>query len=536
MVHAPFDPNALLHPAAYPWQPTEVTLIETHISWVFLAGENVVKVKRPVTLDFVDHSTVERRKHSCVEEVRLNRRLTNDVYLGVVPITATAHGLVVDGDGVIVEWATLMRRMSAADMLDERLARNDVPEDLVDRLADRLMPFHAGIPALGVDDVAAVTDMLMRVVTDNLAELAAYALVPVHLDLVARSMHAFISSQQSRLRQRTAGGWVRDGHGDLRADHVCVEMDGATQVFDCIEFNPDVRCVDVASDLAFLLMDLDRLGATDTAKVLLDRYLAAGFDLPDDVMRFYWSHRALVRAKVLCVSDAQAGGTEHAVEARSYLSRASRQVLTVKPSLICMSGLSGTGKSSIGQDLAQALGIPLVATDVVRKHLAGVLGSAAADPGAGIYGPGWTERTYDHLLARGNELLTLGTSVMLDGTFLDGEQRVRAADLARQHGVPFVLVETVCDEDEVIRRLQSRAATGTSVSDAGVEVFRYQQAMERANPAPVPDGTLHLNVDTTTTNVALLDPVLDALVRAGIVVPEMHPEQPLRFAPAWDQM
>ncbi len=522
-----FNPKDLLRPEAYPWKPADVELIETHISWVFLAGDKVVKVKRPLKLDFVDHGSLEQRRFSCEEEVRLNRRLTEGVYLDVVPITARGDGLEVQGDGPVVEWATLMRRMPAEGMLDVLLAEGGAPANLDAIIAGQLIPFHAEGAALCEGEPDAITAMVLDVVKDNLDELDEYSLAPVQLGLIQRSMRTFIDRNRSRLLERTREGWVRDGHGDLRCDHICIEP-GGVQVFDCVEFNADLRCADVASDLAFLLMDLRRLGAGAAATDLVRRYREAGFDLPDDVLRLYWAHRALVRAKVALIRDAQVeggGANEHAVEALEYMAQASAQVLAVRPTLICTSGLSGTGKSTVANALAAAIGIQVIASDVVRKELAGIETTSRAGVGAGIYGSDWTERTYAEMYRRGGDVLGEGRAVLLDATFLDSGLRSRASDLARERGVPFVLLETVTDEDVVIRRLEARSARDDSVSDAGVEIHRQQRARVTLDPPAVPEGAVHIVVDTTTPDIAILDPVLAELERDGVIRAEITPER-----------
>ena len=192
-------------------------------------------------------------------------------------------------------------------------------------------------------------------------------------------MRQFVATRDELLRARAAAGWIREGHGDLRVGHVCLEPGGVVQIFDCVEFNRDLRCADVASDLAFLLMDLTRLGASEVATSLLARYREAGLDLPDELLRLYSAHRALVRAKIAGLELPGSGREEAArlmAEATDYLDLASGAALTVQPVLVAMTGLSGTGKSTVARRLARALGARLFASDVVRKELAGIEGPA----------------------------------------------------------------------------------------------------------------------------------------------------------------
>ena len=468
--------DGLLRPEAYPWRPWAVELIQTHVSWVFLAGDRVVKVKKPVKYGFVDHTTLENRHRSCAEEVRLNRRLTDEVYLDVVPIVRDWAGYQVSAKGAPVEWATLMRRLPEEGMLDVLLAAGTLPARLGDRLAERLIPFHrdgAG-PCAGPGYEVATT--ASAVVTDNLGELEPFSddpLGPVQLGLVADALQAFVADQADLLWDRAAASWIREGHGDLRAEHVCLEPDGAIQIFDCVEFSRSLRCADVASDLAFLLMDLERLGVPEVAAALVARYREAGFDLPDPLLRFYRAHRALVRAKVACLSRASfADRTARAglaLEAADYLDLATAVAVTVRPTLIAMTGLSGTGKSTVAAALARALDATIFASDVVRKDLAGRSLPAPPAWGEGLYAPEQTEATYGRLWELGAETLSTGHTAILDATFLDERRRERLAAVARDAGVPLVLVETVCGEETAVGRILARAQHGDSRSDATVE-------------------------------------------------------------------
>jgi uncharacterized protein len=509
--------DGLLRPEAYPWRPAAVELVETHVSWVFLAGDRVVKVKKPVDYGFVDHTTFESRRRSCEDEVRLNRRVTDGVYLGVVPIVRGAAGYRVDAEGTPVEWATLMRRLPAEGMLDALLAAGMIPPGLGDQLAERLIPFHRNGAAFcegPPDEVAAAAS---AVVTENLTELEPFAsepLGPAQLGLVAEALRGFIAESGDLLHDRAASGWIREGHGDLRVEHVCLEGSGEIQIFDCVEFSRSLRCADVASDLAFLLMDLERLGAQEAAGALVARYRTAGVDLPDALLRFYKAHRALVRAKVACLrrrARADVVARDGLVaEAADYLDLATAAAVNVRPALIVMTGLSGTGKSTVAAALARALDAPIFASDVVRKELSGKAGPASTAWEQGLYAPERVEATYEHLIELATQTLAAGRTAILDATFLEGKRRERLAAVSRSAGVPLVLVETVCDEEAAVGRILMRAKRGDSRSDATVEVYRRQRAAALASPPPVPSGAVHVLVDTDAGGPVDLDPVLAA--------------------------
>jgi aminoglycoside phosphotransferase family enzyme/predicted kinase len=521
----------LLRPEAYPWRPPQIELIETHVSWVFLAGDFVVKVKRPVAFPFVDHRTLARRRQSCLDEVRLNRRLTDGVYLDVVPIVRTDEGCRVGAEGTPIEWATLMRRLPAAGMLDVLLERGEAPADLAARLAARLIPFHRKAAAICDGDTDAVGAMTARIVKENLDELEPFAGAPLgeaQFALVATAMHRFIAGEAALLRARAAGGWVREGHGDLIAEHICLEPDGAVQVFDCVEFNRELRCADVASDIAYLFMDLRRLGVPDIAAGLLASYRTAGVVLPDQLLRLYGAHRALVRTKIACL-ELEGGQSREAIHrglaAADYLDMASAAALTVRPVLIAMSGLSGTGKSTVARRLARALGARLFTSDVVRKELAGVSGAAPAAWGEGLYSAEWTRATYARLFELAEDCVLDGQPVILDATFLASEQRNAAADLATRVGVPCVLIETICEEEEVMARLRSRTAEGESPSDATIAIYHEQRAAVAAHPPVVPPGTRALPVDTSGDFARAFDGLIAALAGEAIVQPVI-PDRP----------
>jgi aminoglycoside phosphotransferase family enzyme/predicted kinase len=521
--------QSLQQSEAYPWGPATVELVETHISWVFLAGDRVIKVKRPVQYGFVDYSTLERRRHSCEEEVRLNRRLTDGVYLGTVPITLGPDGFIVAGTGRAVEWATLMRRLPADHMLDALIASDQVPANVVDKLAGRLVPFHREVAAACAGAADGSAAELVGVVTDNLDELRQFAaspLAPLHLALVDEAMRSFVVEQRVLLDHRVGDGWVRDGHGDLRAEHICFESGGDVQVFDCVEFNPGIRCADVASDLAFLLMDLERLGAGKVAGALVGSYRAAGVGLPEPLLRFYRAHRALVRAKIDCLS--MSGGLQPhpglAREASEYLELASSAALSIRPFLAAMTGLSGTGKSTVAVSAARATGAQLLSSDIVRKELASISGPAVAEWGEGIYASDWTMRTYDRLLELAASALKDGRPVILDASFLDNEWRRRAASVARDAGVPFLLIETTSDEAVAAARIAARSAAGDSPSDANLAIYRRQRSLIAAAPPEIPEGATSIRIDTTTSGAVDLDPLLTALRRTDRLRPTVPME------------
>ncbi len=536
MTTSPFDIRILLDPAVYPWPVDEVELIETHISWVLLAGDRVVKLKKPVDLGFVDFRDPAARKAACENEVRLNRRLTTEVYLTVIPIGADG----VDGSSEPLEWATLMRRMPADRMLDVLLSEGEAPANLAELLAGRLIPFHQPPPraqsrdrsqgagvhparAGGAGDCPTDPDIYLSVLTDNLDQLASIAgtlLGTEHLQLVDRSMRAFMDAERAWLESRLQH-WLGEGHGDLRCEHICLEPN-ALQIYDCVEFEIAIRCADVASDLAFLLMDLRRLGAGSVADALLARYRAAGFDLPDPVVHLYAAHRALVRAKVAVL--ARSGNDPerdlaHAFEAAAYLDLASAFATPVEPMLVLISGLSGSGKSTVAASAGRITGGTVLASDLVRKELAGLdpAEPAPAEWHAGIYSGAWTARTYDRLLESASAQLDRGSTVVVDATFLDNAERERFVAAARARNVPAFIVWTELDNEIARERIERRALARQSPSDATFAIRERQIEQMQQSPLRIPDGSLSVAIDTSCNGPASLDPFFMALQQHGLI-------------------
>ncbi len=519
-------PELLTNPSVYPWAAASVQRVDTHLSHVFLAGERVLKIKRAVDYGFVDFTSLESRRLSCEDECRLNRRLTSGVYLDVVPLTLNDGAIEIDGTGEIVEWGTVMRRLPSGGMLDARILSGDVPPDLGMQLGKRLVAFHQSVAG-----TCERTDTSTAVVLENLDELSPFAgpiLDETQLTLVAGSLRRYIAEKRAFLNSRVVDGWIREGHGDLRAEHICLEPDGEIQVFDCVEFSKEIRCADVASDLAFLLMDLRRLARTDLAAEVTRAYRDAGIELPNDLLRLYEAHRALVRAKVACLSLSDASdesATGHRFAASEYLNLATAAATTSQPVLIAMTGLSGSGKSTVAHAIGQSLGADVRSSDVTRKLLAGVEGSAPAEWQHGIYSREWTDRTYARLLDEAESELRAPGAVVLDATFLDERWRNEAVARARNAGTSALFVHVTCDPNVVERRIRARASGGASASDASVETFRQQLNALEERPLQFPNGSSVVTVDTSSDGPVRIGAVLQELIDSGSLSPRIETER-----------
>jgi uncharacterized protein len=484
--------QAMMRAQIYPDGPSQVELRQTHISYVFIAGEYVYKIKKPVRFDFLDASTLARRRQLCLDEVRLNRRLASEVYLGVVAILRRESGELALGEadggtgeaGAVVEWAVRMRRLADATMLDRMLARHVVSVAQIRAIAARLAAFH-GAAATGQGWKYGSAAAVWRLVGGNLAELAherAEAIAPAGLAELERFIHRTIELRWSLLNRRARGARVCEGHGDLRCDHVSLAND-TIAIIDCVEFSEGLRYVDVASDVGFLAMDLDRRGARGLADELVGAYREASgdADLPL-LVPLYKIHRALVRAKVesltnrdLAIAPAQRAAAT--VAARSYVELALDLAGESRPALVVICGLSGSGKSTVARRLADRLGFRWLRSDEIRKRLAGV---AAAEPlsdsyAAGAYSLEFTRKTYGALLDAAAARLREGEGVIVDATFAEPAYRAAALALAARAGVPPLFVECRASHDEIVRRLTRRARSADEISDAGVAVYLRQR-------------------------------------------------------------
>ncbi len=512
--------EALLSPSAYPHPVEMVELIQTHISYVLLAGDYVYKVKKPVDLGFLDYSTLEKRRFYCEEEVRLNRRLCPDAYLEVVPITSEGASVALAGTGEVVEFAVKMKRLPQERMMEALLESHAVTSDMLTGLTGKLAAFHQSSERNRRIDSFGGEETIRANWRENFEQTQPYigrTISQQQWEAMEGYVQAFLENERDLLRQRVSEGRIRDCHGDLRANAVCFE-DGVC-IFDCIEFNERFRYGDVASDLAFLAMDLDFQGHRALSDEMVGLYLAQSLDttLPL-VLPFYKCYRAFVRGKVdgfqLDQPEIPAGQRAAAqAGARRYFDLAEQYTLhRCPPTLIAMMGATGSGKSYLAHALAGRLGAPVISSDVVRKGLAGLDPThPQAEPvGAGIYSPDATARTYDEMRRRARPFLERRCPVILDATHLKREQRQKAKELAQTTGVPFLAMECVATGETVRERLRQRESAVWSPSDGRWEVYEAQTA--GAEPlSELPEGE-RLTLDGS---LPLSEQIERALARVG---------------------
>ncbi len=473
--------DELLKPDAFSHEVAQLQLRETHISWVVLTGRFAYKIKKPVKLDFIDASTLERRRHYCHEELRLNRRLAPELYLDVVTIVRTKGTVVVAGEGPAIEYAVRMRQFAASDELPELLAANDVAVTDLAALGELLAQFHLDACVAPTDEAPQRTLQAWDSVLDNLAQLRAHLGPLAHsqsLDPLVDWTHESLQVLTPILQLRERRGFTREGHGDLHAANI-VRVQKRLLPFDCIEFDPALRWIDTINDVSFLVMDLVAHERADLAFAMLSRYLQVTGDYEGvRALPFYATYRALVRAKVDAVR------AEHTpARAAEFRNRQERRIEAAgywteqrSPALIIMHGPSGSGKSWLSERLIPELPAICVRSDLERKRLAGiaVADAATADVDQGIYTSQSRHETYRRLADCAEACCVAGLNVVIDATFLESAHRELFRALAQRSGASYVIVSCHADRATLEQRILQRNAGGRDPSDATIAVLDTQ--------------------------------------------------------------
>jgi hypothetical protein len=520
--------RALSDPKAYPFSTAEIEVRQTHISMVFLAGAFVYKVKKPVKLPFLDFSTLEKRRHYCEEEVRLNRRLAPDVYLGVIPVTGDDGNLRFEGQGEPADWAVKMRRLPEEATLERRLARDELaPADLA-ALARRLAEFHRSAARSEHISEFGRCETVAKNIHENFAVAA---------PLVGRTMSQSVRDRLVALNEeslgtlqplidaRAARGIPCDTHGDLHLDHVYLIPDRSAPadlvVVDCIEFNERFRYADPVADIAFLLMDLEFHGWPDLAAGFADAWFEASGDAEGRaLLPLYVSYRAAVRGKVdglqlveteipeVAREKALARARGHWLLALNQLESPDRHVC-----LVLIGGLPGTGKSSLAASLSAAGNFHVIRSDVIRKELGGIAGddNATAPGSAGIYTRESTDRTYAECLRLAEERLFEGERVIIDATFVEEARRRQFFEAAARWAIPVLFLVCEAEPAAVKVRLESRRG---DVSDADWSIYR--EIARRWEEPGAKTARFTRKIVTAESPGAAFRAAWDALVAVGL--------------------
>jgi len=463
--------DQLLDGAVFPHAVGQLELLETHISWVILTGDFAYKIKKPVDLGFVDFTTLARRKHFCEEELRLNRRTAAELYLDVVPIAETVQGLRI-GCEPAIEYAVQMRQFPGDARLDHQLEIGRLTESDMRVAAEVIANFHQSLPPKPglhpTDEIKQAGQFAL----DNFTQIrAALSDDPFHLLL--SQLEAWTRSQMQLLQpaftDRALGGFIREGHGDLHLANM-VRLENRIVLFDCLEFDPELRWLDLMNDIAFLAMDLMAHGREDLAYTFLNSYLQQTGDYPGmAVLRFYLVYRCLVRAKVAALQSS--GRTQRYLDLAGSLVDHSRA-----PRLLLMHGFSGTGKSWLSSRLMSELGAIRVLSDLERKRMHGlsIRQSSNSAIETGLYDAAATEHTYACLARYCETGLRGGFNMIADASFLRQRQRQRFVDLARQLQVELIILDCTAPLETLRERIRQRSTDPLNVSEADLAVLEHQ--------------------------------------------------------------
>jgi aminoglycoside phosphotransferase family enzyme/predicted kinase len=503
---------ALRNPACYPHPVGRVEVLETHISYVLLAGEFAYKMKKPVNLGFVDFTSLEARRFFCNEEIRLNRRTAPDLYLGVSPIALGERFLVVGGEGPAVEYAVRMRRFPQEALADRVARRGEFQARHAEALARSVALLHSQAAHTGARKPYGSEPAIRSEALGNFDELETLDTSPQSrarlAGLRAWTQHE-LDAHAGDFAARLEKGFVRECHGDLHLGNV-VLLEDVPVAFDCIEFNEELRWIDVMSDVAFAAMDLHHHGLAPLANRFLDTWLAETGDYAGlRVLRFYLVYRAMVRAKVACIrarqARAEAGERAGALESyREHLALAGRLAADLTPSLVVMHGVSGSGKSTAARALAESLGAFTLRSDLERKRMGGLgpMARTGSAPGAGLYAEERTERTYGRLAELAAEVIGAGYPVIVDATFLARSRREQFRELARELGVDFAIAACDAPVDVLRSRLASREREARDASEAGIAVLEWQLSLRE--PLTPEEEAFTIAIDTLGADGARL--------------------------------
>ncbi len=494
--------ESLLEPQRYPSEVTRVELVETHISWVLLAGDFAYKLKKPVKLPFLDFSTLALRHQACLDELRLNHRLAPDIYLDLVPLRKTPDGLRwgdagEGGEGEVIDYAVRMRRFDEAGRLDRVCQRGELRPAHLSDLAQTLAAFHAAAASAPPESRFGEPAQVLAPMLDNFADLKNMLHPGAGDDVAVRLAHleAWTRAQYQQLapllRARKLGGRVRECHGDLHLANL-VLINGHVRLFDCLEFNEDLRWIDVASDIAFTYIDLLEHGQPGLANWFADEVISrSGDDQAALLLRFYAVYRCLVRAKVAAIRANQRH-TDTA-EVLADIALAERLVAPQPLQLTITHGLSGCGKTWLTNQWLQSdtrLPTLRLRADVQRKRLFGLDSSAhtGAAVNAGIYSPEAHARTYTHLGEVAASWLGAGWSVIVDATFLKRTDRDAFRALACEQGAAFAILAPVATLEQLQQRITARQSLGADASEATLAVLAQQ--LRELQPLGAEEGPL----------------------------------------------
>ncbi|WP_227715339.1 bifunctional aminoglycoside phosphotransferase/ATP-binding protein [Marinobacter sp. 1-3A] len=500
------------NPALYHHPVDGFQIIETHISQVILTGQYAYKIKKPVDFGFLDFSTLELRKHYCEEELRLNRRLAEPLYLEVLPITGSPEQPVIGGDGEPFEYMLKMRQFRQNQLLDQQQEAGELKPELLSSLAKQVANFHNNLEPIADDKPLGTPEAVYAAMQENFDQirpLISDTSLLSQLDNLEAWTQTTFERHRDLIAQRRTDGYVRECHGDLHLANITV-YEGRVTVFDCIEFNEPFRWIDVINDLAFLLMDLESRREPALANLVLNTYLEYRGDfeaLP--LLPLYKAYRALVRAKIALFTMGNPSLTEQEKEGlmqhyRDYAQLAEDYSNIPNRYLLATVGLSASGKTCVSAAMSAELGLIRLRSDVERKRLHGLapLEDSQSPTGANLYSPEANEKTYVRLAKLASDLLAAGLPVIVDAASLKEKERALFAAVAESQGVPFALIH--CEAPEALRKEWVRNRKGDA-SEATVELLDAQKDWFEPLTAEETSYTVHLRSDQEHVAEAVAD-------------------------------
>ncbi|MBT9540458.1 MAG: AAA family ATPase [Thiobacillus sp.] len=496
--------EALGDPACYDHPVDQVQRIETHISHVLLTGEFAYKIKKPLNLGFLDFSSLDQRLHACREEIRLNRRLAPAIYLDVVPITGSPAAPHINGSGEAFEYAVKMRQFPPDATLDRLDAQGGMTARQVEAIAETVARFHLQDCArAGTDSPWGSPDAVWQPVAQNFLQIAPRLEDPDDrrlLDGLQRWSEAEHARLTPLMAARKRDGFIRECHGDLHLGNLAW-VDDQLLVFDCLEFNPELRWIDVVSEVAFCYMDLLQRGHPDWAWLFLNLWLEKTGDHSGlALLRYYAVYRALVRAKVAVLRAEQTCGADHDAalnDAHVLLQLATTLTRPLPLRLDITHGLSGSGKTTSTQKLMQIPGAIRLRSDVERKRLAGLDALARSSSGIGdrLYAADATRRTYEYLARLSGDLLDAGWPVIVDATFIARWQRDLLREQAQSRGVAFHILDFQVAVAILRERILKRTQLGNDASDADLAVLQHQ--LDTEEPLAIDEQAAIVSIDAS---------------------------------------
>ncbi|MDA1074417.1 MAG: AAA family ATPase [Proteobacteria bacterium] len=503
---APLHLEALSDPAAYSHPVQQISMIETHISWVFLTGDFAYKLKKPVAFDFVDFSTLERRLHFCHEEVRCNQQFAPELYLGVVPIThnQSKDCYQVGGEGDIVDYAVRMVQFDTDQQLDLLVEKDQVSNEEFYQFGRTLADQHNALPTVAALNRNIILEhQIDEPVLANFSSVRNTQVVPTYRsrlhDLEQQTRKA-TADHRTLFMHRLQHNHTRECHGDLHLSNL-VRTSQGIRAFDCLEFNEDLRWIDTMCDVAFLLMDCGSRDRLNLGYAFVDGYLDTAADYSGArLLPYYAAYRAMVRVKVSALRLAQNPGAQtEALTQRIEAHLFGAETWLNKPTgkLIVMCGVSGSGKSYLAERLVPLLPAIRLRSDVLRKHLAGLAADAqsGSDLNQGLYAVDRSAAVYQRLGDLAADLLDAGENVIIDATCLERPTRERFAAIANERGTKAMLVFCTAQQSILEDRVNQRQAAGTDPSEADVRVLRAQlEHFEQPLPS---EGTVIVNTGIT---------------------------------------